>query len=65
MQAERQKYLIGEGNFVSWMKYNKWQLTKSKDEQYKIQARPLATIEILEAYDWFELQKKELGFEFL
>ncbi len=32
---------------------------------YKLQIRPLATIEIIEAYDWYELQKEGLGFEFL
>ena len=33
--------------------------------QYKIEIRPLATIEILEAYDWYELQKENLGSDFL
>ncbi len=33
--------------------------------QYKIEIRPLATIEILEAYDWYELQKEGLGLDFL
>ena len=32
--------------------------------QYKIEIRPLATIEIIEAYDWYELQREELGFDF-
>jgi len=32
---------------------------------YKIEIRPLATIEILEAYDWYELQREGLGLEFL
>ena len=32
---------------------------------YKIEIRPLATIEIFEAYDWYELQREGLGFEFL
>jgi len=32
---------------------------------YKIETRPLATIEILEAYDWYELQREGLGMEFL
>jgi hypothetical protein len=32
---------------------------------YKLEIRPLATIEILEAYDWFELQREGLGVEFL
>ena len=31
---------------------------------YKIEIRPLATIEILEAYDWYELQKEGLGLDF-
>ncbi len=33
--------------------------------QYKIEIRPLATIEILEAYDWYELQKEGLGLDFI
>jgi hypothetical protein len=32
---------------------------------YKIEFRPLATIEIIEAYDWYELQRTGLGQEFL
>jgi hypothetical protein len=36
-----------------------------KDEKYKIEVRSLAAIEIIEAYDWYELQKEELGLEFL
>ena len=32
---------------------------------YKIEIRPLAAIEILEAYDWYELQREGLGTEFL
>jgi plasmid stabilization system protein ParE len=32
---------------------------------YKIEVRPLATIEIIEAYDWYELQRDGLGVEFL
>ena len=32
---------------------------------YKIEVRPLATIEIIEAYDWYELQKEGLGLDFL
>ena len=33
--------------------------------QYKIEVRPLATMEIIEAYDWYELQREQLGLEFL
>jgi toxin ParE1/3/4 len=33
--------------------------------EYKLAFRPLATLEILEAYDWYELQKEGLGNEFL
>ena len=33
--------------------------------QYKIEIRPLATIEIIEAYDWYELRKEGLGLDFL
>jgi len=32
---------------------------------YKIEIRPLAAIEIIEAYDWYELQREGLGMEFL
>ena len=32
---------------------------------YKFEIRPLATIEIFEAYDWYELQREGLGMEFL
>ena len=32
---------------------------------YKIEIRPLATIEIFEAYDWYELQREGLGIEFM
>jgi hypothetical protein len=33
--------------------------------QYKIEVRPLATIEIIEAYDWYTLHREELGLDFL
>lgn len=32
---------------------------------YKIQIRPLATVEILETYDWYEQQRQGLGDKFL
>jgi plasmid stabilization system protein ParE len=32
---------------------------------YKIEVRSLAAIEIIEAYDWYELQREGLGVEFL
>ena len=32
---------------------------------YKLEIRPLATFEIIEAYDWYELQREKLGVEFL
>ena len=32
---------------------------------YKIEIRPLAAIEIIEAYDWYEMQRAGLGIEFL
>ena len=32
---------------------------------FKIEIRPLATIEIIEAYDWYESQREGLGTEFL
>ena len=32
---------------------------------YKIEVRPLATLEVIEAYDWYELQQEELGLSFL
>jgi len=32
---------------------------------YKIEVRHLATLEAIEAFDWYELQKEGLGVEFL
>ena len=32
---------------------------------YKLEIRPLAAIEILEAFDWYELQREGLGVEFI
>lgn len=32
---------------------------------YKLEIRPLATMEILEAFDWYDLQREGLGGEFL
>lgn len=32
---------------------------------FKIEVRPLAAIEITEAYDWYETAKEGLGLEFL
>jgi len=32
---------------------------------YKIEVRPLATLEIIEAYDWYESKKVNLGVDFL
>lgn len=32
---------------------------------YNLEIRPLATLEIIEAYDWYELQREGLGLEFL
>ncbi|MEO7265167.1 MAG: type II toxin-antitoxin system RelE/ParE family toxin [Ferruginibacter sp.] len=32
---------------------------------YNIEIRPLATIEIIEAFDWYELQRSGLGLDFL
>ena|ERR1700761_6100272 len=32
---------------------------------YKLEIRPLAALEILEAFDWYELQREGLGIEFL
>lgn len=32
---------------------------------YKIEIRPLATFEIIDAYDWYEEQREGLGAEFL
>lgn len=32
---------------------------------YKIEIRPLAAIGIIEAYDWYEMQRDGLGIEFL
>ncbi len=32
---------------------------------YSIEVRPLAAMEIIEAFDWYELQREGLGIEFL
>jgi toxin ParE1/3/4 len=32
---------------------------------YKIEIRPLAKVEIIEAYDWYDSQREGLGLEFL
>jgi toxin ParE1/3/4 len=32
---------------------------------YKLEIRPLAVTEVLEAFDWYELQREGLGSEFL
>jgi toxin ParE1/3/4 len=32
---------------------------------YKIEFRALATLEVIEAHDWYELQREGLGHEFL
>jgi hypothetical protein len=32
---------------------------------YKLEIRPLATLEIIEAYDWYESKKTGLGLDFL
>ena len=32
---------------------------------YKIEVRPLATLEIIEAFDWYETGREGLGVEFL
>ena len=31
---------------------------------YSIELRPLATLEIIEAYDWYESQREGLGLNF-
>ena len=32
---------------------------------YSIEVRPLAALEIIEAYDWYEMQQEGLGLQFL
>jgi plasmid stabilization system protein ParE len=32
---------------------------------FKVEIRPLATAEIIDAFDWYEFQKEGLGVEFL
>ena len=32
---------------------------------FKLEIRPLATMEVFEAFDWYELQREGLGVEFL
>ncbi len=36
-----------------------------KEINYKLEIRPLAALEVIEAYDWYESQREGLGFEFL
>lgn len=36
-----------------------------KEPTYKFELRPLATLEVIEAYDWYESQKMGLGLDFL
>ncbi len=36
-----------------------------KDINYKLELRPLAALEVIEAYDWYESQREGLGIEFL
>jgi hypothetical protein len=35
------------------------------DINYKLELRPLAALEVIEAYDWYESQREGLGIEFL
>lgn len=39
-------------------------MIKQNAMSFKLETRPLAAIEILEAYDWYELAKEGLGLEF-
>jgi hypothetical protein len=32
---------------------------------HKLEIQPLATMEVIDAYDWYELQREGLGAEFL
>lgn len=36
-----------------------------RDKNYKLELRPLAALEVIEAYDWYELQRQGLGIDFL
>ena len=36
-----------------------------RDKNYKLELRPLAALEVMEAYDWYESQRQGLGIEFL
>ncbi len=33
--------------------------------RYTLEVRPLAAIDIIDAYNWYELQKEGLGLDFL
>jgi hypothetical protein len=44
VMEERASYLKGEGKSYTW--------DEVKEMAYKIEVRPLATIEIIEAYNW-------------
>jgi hypothetical protein len=43
----------------------KWKLTKKREMPFKIKRRPVAALEILKAYNWYEVQREGLGTEFL
>lgn len=49
-----------KGHLIVGKGLSKWQLIKTKEMPYKIQVMPLATMEIGEAYDWYEQQKQGL-----
>ena len=40
-------------------------MIKQREVPYNLVIRELAAIEIIEAHDWYELQREELGSEFL
>lgn len=47
------------------MRQKAWLKTKQKEVLYNLIPRKLAATEIIEAHDWYELQREELGSEFL
>ena len=36
-----------------------------RDKNYKLELRSLAALEVIEAFDWYELQRQGLGIDFL
>jgi len=63
---KREEYIsVGRAGHTTGKKSRIWSVIKISGMACRLEIRPLATIEILEAYDWYELQREGLGAEFL